>query len=208
MTSCPNLRGQHALPGEIGKGAGDADDVALADLAVEAEQQVGRGEVEEMQRMRLQDLPVMHQPPQLFRRRRQRPETGDQVHRLGGREMMADRTDAAQPLHHDRNLPIGTALDEGFEAAKFDDMQADLMDFIVVVEQDRDLAMTFDARHRFYGDTAQSSGRGGGFECAHVGSPLNRNEAVAIRGAARARRMRSVRYFQIASPEGGQPGRK
>ncbi len=39
----PEFAGQHALSREIGIGAGDADDVALGDLAGEAKQQVGRG---------------------------------------------------------------------------------------------------------------------------------------------------------------------
>ena len=89
--------------------------------------------------------------------------------------MVADRADAAQPLHHDRNLPIGAAFDKSLEAAKFDDVQADLMDLVVVVEQDRDLAVTFDAGDRIDGDAAQFFGMGGGFESGHVASPLNRN---------------------------------
>ena len=115
------------------------------ELAVEAEQQVGRGEMEEMQRVRLQDLAVVHQAAQLLGGRRQRLVAGDDVHRLGGGEMMADRADAAQPLHHDRNFPVRPALDEGLEAAELDDVQADLMDPVVLVEQDRDLAVAFDA---------------------------------------------------------------
>ena len=42
--------------------------------------------MEEMQRMGLDDLPVVQQAAQLLRRRRQRAVAGDEVHRLGRRE--------------------------------------------------------------------------------------------------------------------------
>ena len=71
----PELARQHALLGEIGEGGGDADDVALGDLALEAEQQVGRGEMEEVQRVRLHDLPVMQQAAQLLGGRGQRADS-------------------------------------------------------------------------------------------------------------------------------------
>jgi hypothetical protein len=79
---------------------------------------------------------------------------------------MRYRADAAQPLHHHRHFPIRPALDEFLEAAKFDDVQAHLMHVVVFVEQQRDLAVTFDARDRFDGDAAQGFGMGGGFEFA------------------------------------------
>jgi hypothetical protein len=60
------LAQQHALAGDVGVGLGHADDVALGGLRVEAEQQVGRGQVEEVQGVRLQHLAVVHQPPQLL----------------------------------------------------------------------------------------------------------------------------------------------
>ncbi len=68
---------------------------------------------------------------------------------------MADRADAAQALHRDRNFPIGAPLDERLEAAKLDDVQADLMNAVVLVEQDRHLAVALDARQRFDRDPAQ-----------------------------------------------------
>ena len=71
----PELARHDALHGEIGKGRGDADDVALGDLALEAEQEIGRGEMEEVQRVRLHDLPVVQQAAQLLGRRRQRADS-------------------------------------------------------------------------------------------------------------------------------------
>ena len=58
----PVFAQQHALLGQPGFGGGDADDVALRDFGIETEQQVGRGQMEEVQRVRLQDLAEMQQP--------------------------------------------------------------------------------------------------------------------------------------------------
>ena len=74
--------------------------------------------------------------------------------------MVADRADAAQPLHHHRHLPVGPALDEFLEAAEFDDVQPRLMDVVVLVQQQRDLAVALDARHRLDDDAAQVFGCG------------------------------------------------
>ena len=153
---------QHALFGDVGVIGGDADDIAPRRLAVETKQQIRRGEMEEMHGVRLQNLAIMHQPPQLFGGRRQMAVAGDGVHRLDGGEMVADRADAAQPLHRHRNLPIGPALDEGFEAAEFDDMQPDLMDLVFGVEQQSHLAVAFDPGQRVDGDAAEFFRAGGG----------------------------------------------
>ena len=182
----PELARHDAALGEIGEGRGDADDVALGDLALEAEQQVGRGEMKEVQRMRLHDLAVVQQAPQLLRRRRQRSEARDEVHRLGGGEQVTDRADAAEALHRDRNFPIGPPADEDLEAAKLDDVQPDLMDAILLVEQDRHLAVAFDPGDGLDGDATQLVGRLGGFEVEH-GAALNRNAGVGDRDAACAR---------------------
>ena len=78
--------------------------------------------------------------------------------------MVAHRADAAQPLHHHRRFPVGTALNEFLEAAKLDDMQPHLMHMVVLVQQQRHLAVSLDARHRVDGDAAQVLGVGGGFQ--------------------------------------------
>jgi CBS-domain-containing membrane protein len=64
----PELAQQHALARQLGVRLQHAYDVAGGDVCVEAEQQVGRRQVKEVQRVRLQDLPVVHQPPQLLGR--------------------------------------------------------------------------------------------------------------------------------------------
>jgi hypothetical protein len=165
------LAHEHALFGEIGKGRGDADDVAFGDLALETEQQVGRGKVEEMQRVRLDNLPIVEEAAQLLGGRCQGPEAGDDVHRLGRRQEVAHRADAAQALHRDRNFPVGPPTDEDFEAAKLDDMQPDLMNPILLVEEDRHLAVSLDPGDGLDGDAAQLVRRLGGFEIEHGERP-------------------------------------
>jgi hypothetical protein len=136
-----------------------------------------------VQRVRLHDLSVMQEPAQLLGRRRERAKAGDEIHRLGRGEKVADRADAAETLHRDRDLPVGPAADEDLEAAKLDDMEADLMDAILVVEQDRHLAVALDAGDRLGRDPAELLGRLGGFEVKHVNA-FNRNAGGRGRGAA------------------------
>jgi hypothetical protein len=112
--------------------------------------------------------------------------SGDDVHRLAGGDVMADRADAAQALHGDRHFPVRSAFDEDFEAAELDDVEADLMDPVLLVEQDRDLAVPLDAGHRFDRDLAQLVRRLRRFEVEHVGA-LSRSSGGCTRGAACAR---------------------
>jgi len=159
------LAQQDALLRDLGIFLRHADDVAPADFGVETEQQVGRGQVEEVQRVRLQDLAVVHQAAHLVRGRGHLGSADDEVERLARGEVVRDRADAAQTLHHHRHFPVRPALDEALEAAELDDMQAHLMHLVVLVEQDGDLAVALDARHGVDGDAAQVlAGDGGGFE--------------------------------------------
>jgi hypothetical protein len=116
MTSCPYLRSMHALHRDLGMILDDADDVAVGHRIVDAEQQIGRGEMEEMQRVRLEHLPQMHQPADLLGRRREPIDTDEPIARLGRGQVMTDRTDPAEALNQHRQLPIGPALDEFLEA--------------------------------------------------------------------------------------------
>ena len=177
----PELAQQHAALGGFRVLHRHANDVALGDVAVETEEQIGRTEVEEMQRMRLQHLAVVHQAAQLFGGRRQLLRADDDVERLGGGQMVRYRADAAQALHHDRHLPVRPALDELLEAAELDDMQAHLMHLVLLVEQDGHLAVTFDARYRVDRHAAQGFGMGGGFQAVGHGIPLLTSTAKARR---------------------------
>ncbi len=142
----------------------DPDDVARGDVGTETEQQVGRRQVEKVQGMRLQDLAEVHQAANFLCRRRQLLDAENHVQRLRCRQVVRHRTDAAQALHHHRHFPVGAALDEFFEAAKFDDMQAHLMHLVVVIQQDRHLAVALDARYGIDRDAAEFFGGEGGFE--------------------------------------------
>ena len=68
----------------------------------------------------------------------------------------------------------GRPCDERLKAPKLDDVQPDLMNPILLVEQDRHLAVPLDPGHRLNGDAAELLGRLGGFEVEH-GQGLNRS---------------------------------
>ncbi len=150
----PELAQQDPLDGEVPVLEGDADDVPDGRVGVHAEEQVGRDEVEEMQGVGLEHLAVVHEPPHLLGRRREPvgADADDDVHRLGGRQVVAHRADAAEPLDEDRRLPVGAALDEPLEAAELDDVEPRLGDLAVVVELDGDLAVALDSGDGFYRD--------------------------------------------------------
>jgi hypothetical protein len=60
---------------------------------------------------------------------------------------MAHGANAAEALHEDRHFPEGTAFDEALEAAELHHVEAGPLDPVVGVEQEGDLAVTFDSRH-------------------------------------------------------------
>ena len=138
----------HGAATEFGILLQNLEDVALGRRRVEAEQEVRRGQMEEVQDMALQDLAVMHQATHLLGGRRQRVDADDHVHRLGGGQMVAHRADAAQALHHDGDFPHQATADEPFEAAEFDDVQPRFLDLVLLVHVDGDLAVSFDTGHR------------------------------------------------------------
>ena len=59
------LAQQHTFAGDVRMGLRHADDVAPVHLGVKTKQQVGRGQVKEMQGVRLHHLAVMHQAADL-----------------------------------------------------------------------------------------------------------------------------------------------
>ena len=139
---------QHGAAAELRLFAQHLEDVALRGRGLEAEQQVGCGEMKEVQHVALHHLAIMHQPPHLLGRRRQHIDAGDLVHRLGARQVMAYRADAAQALDDDRHLPVQPPVDETLEAAELDDVQPRLVHLVVAVEVNCHLAVSFDAGHR------------------------------------------------------------
>jgi hypothetical protein len=142
----PELAHQDRAAAKLGVLLDEGEDIPLLGGRAEPEEQVGRGEVEEMQHMALHDLSVMHQAAHLLRRGRDRVGADDHVHRLGSGEVVAHRADAAKTLHDHRNFPQEPAPDEPFEPAKLNDMQPCFVHRAVGIEVDRHLAMAFDAR--------------------------------------------------------------
>jgi hypothetical protein len=146
---------QHTLAGQLGVLGGESDDVAPSGLGIEAEQQVRGREMEKMQRMRLQHLAVVHQPADLLGGRRQHG-ANHLVEGLAGGEVVADRADAAQPLHHHRHFPVRPALDELLEAPELDDVQSRLLDDARLVQQQGDLAVALDPGEGFDDDALEA----------------------------------------------------
>jgi hypothetical protein len=164
MHSWPNLRRPMPWRARSGWAAKSSTTLRSSRRGVEAEQQVWRRQVEEVQGVRLQDLAVVHEPPDPIGGRGQRGRADHRVEGLGGGQVVADRADPAQPLHHHRHLPVRPPDDEPLEAAELDDVQPHLMDAVSVVEEDRHLAVALDPRHRLDHDAAQGARVGGGVE--------------------------------------------
>ena len=122
--------------------------------------------MEEMQRVRLQHLAEMQQAAKFGCSRSKLIHADDLVDRFRCRQLMADRADAAQALHKKRHFPERATLDEFLETAEFNDMKSRLDDVIVIVDQQCDLAVSFDARDWIDGDAA-GGGRRGGFVRFH-----------------------------------------
>ena len=201
--------GDHLLPvfanedrpfTDFGKFLQNPDDVSLRHRCRESEQQVGRGEMKKIHRVRLQHLGIMHQAPHLLRRRRDAVHAGDHVHHLAGAEMMTDRTDAAQALDDDRNLPVHASADEPFEAAELHDMEARLLDLAGRVEPDGHLAVAFDAGDRIDDDFSA------GLADLDVASSFVFQQLYDSTGSRPVSSALSA--SQMVSAEGGQPGRK
>ncbi len=125
-----------AVAGQLRVGLGDAEDVALGGIGVEAEQQVGRGQVEEAEGVGLDDLGQVHQPAQVGPGRR-RLDREDLVARLGRGDQVADRADPADPGHDRRQLVHRPALADALEAAELGDVELGVGDLAGVVEVDR-----------------------------------------------------------------------
>ena len=89
---------------------------------VPAEQKIRRAQMEEAQRVALDDLAEVHQPAQLVGGGRD-VDGHDGVAGLGGGEQVADRADAADALGDAGHFAVGPALAEFLEAAELDDVE-------------------------------------------------------------------------------------
>jgi hypothetical protein len=150
----------------------DADDVADRRVGVEAEQQVRRREMEERQRVALDDLPEVDDPAQVGAGRR-RLDGHDVVDRLRRGDQVAHRADPADAGHEGRHLVDGTALGDPLEAPELGHVEVRVDDLAAVVELDGDPRVAFDP-----GDGIDDDGRAHGAS----GPPQRPNRAPATAG--------------------------
>ena len=111
-----------AVARELRVGRDHAEDVARGRVGVHAEQQVGRGQVEEAQRVRLHDLREVEDAAQVGRRLRD-AHGQDGVARLGRGDQVAHRADAADARHQRRHLVERPPFAELLEAAELRDVE-------------------------------------------------------------------------------------
>ena len=116
----------------------------IAGSASKPNSEVGQKPGEEVQGVRLEELPVVHEPAHLLGRGGELLTADEPVDRLGGAEVVAHGADAAEPLDGHGHLPEHTALDEPLEAPELDDVEPGLGNIIVFVEQQRHLPVPFD----------------------------------------------------------------
>ena len=154
---------QDAFFGDVGMRLRHTHNVALRHLGVKPKQQVRRRQVKKVQRVRLHELPVMHQAAHGIGAGAHGGRPDDAVKGFGCGQMVRHRADAAQALNHYRHLPVRAAFDEFLETPELHNVQTRLLDAVVLVQQQRDLAVPFDARHRVNRHAAQALGVSGGF---------------------------------------------
>ena len=168
-----------ARAGQVGVGGDHAEDVPRGRVAVHAEEQVGGAEVEEAQRVRLDDLPQVHQATELLGR------LGD-LHReddvtgLRRGHQVAHGADPTDPRRDAGHLPEGPTLAELLEATELSHVEPRVRHVPLVVEVDRDLGMALDPRDRIDHD------------------PLTRHDRLSLLPATRPGRHRTGTMCRLA----------
>ena len=119
------------------------EDVAAGRIGVHPEQQVRRRQVEEAERVRLDQLGQVDDATQVGGRLRDL-DRHDRVARLGRGDQVADRADPADPGHQARHLVERPALAQLLEAPELGDVELRVLDHASVVELDRDLRVPLD----------------------------------------------------------------
>ena len=123
-----------------------AQHVARGGIGIEAQQQVGRGEMEEAERVRLDELAAVQQLAQQDRGFRNL-HRHDRVAGLHRRQQMAHRANAADARGDPRHLVERPAFAELLEAAHLRHVKLRAGDAALVVEIDGDLGVSLDAGH-------------------------------------------------------------
>jgi hypothetical protein len=113
-------------------GGDDAEDVARGGVGLHAEQQVGRGEIEEAQRVRLDHLRQVQHAAQL-RGGVRNAHRHDGFAGLGRGDEVRDRADAADAGHEAGHLVERAAFGEFLEAAHLGDVKMRVLDFALAL---------------------------------------------------------------------------
>ncbi len=140
-----------AAAGDAGIRLDQPHDVARGRIAIHAQQQIGRAEVEEAQRVALDDLAPVHQPAQLLGARRD-AHAQDVVAGFGGGQDVADRADAADARGDAGHLPEAAPDAELLEAAELNDVKTRVCHLAVIAQHERDLGVALDAGYGIDGD--------------------------------------------------------
>ncbi len=151
MMCCPKRR--RPMPARPSSGLAAATPRMLRSLGIglHAQQQVGRGEIEEAQRVRLHHLRQVQHAPQL-RGGVRNAHRHDGFAGLGRGDQVRNRADAADARHQAGHLVERPALGEALKAAHLGDVEMRVLHFALVVELDGDLAVAFQARYWIDGD--------------------------------------------------------
>ena len=118
------------VAGQLRVGPQHPEQVPAVRLGVEAEQQIGRGQVEEAEGVGLHHLGQVQDPAQVGAGRG-RLDGQDLVAGLGRGDQVADRADAADAGHDRRQLVHGPALADALEAAELGDVEVGVGDLAV-----------------------------------------------------------------------------
>ncbi len=136
--------------GDLGLGGHQSEDVPGGRVRVHPQQQIGGAEVEEAEGVALGDLAEVGEGPQCHSSRGGL-HAHDGVTGLGGRQQVADRTDAAGSGREAGHFEDGPSSAELLESPELGDVEPSVGHLAGLVEVDRDLGVAFDAGHRVDG---------------------------------------------------------
>src|ERR1035438_2050123 len=178
-----------AVPADLGMGFDYAEDVAPGGVAIHAEQQIRRRQIEEAEGVRLHDLRQVQNGPQAHGDfRNAHGENG--VAGLGRGDQVADGANAADARHERGHLIERPALAELFEPAELRHVEIGLFHAALFVQVQRDLGMALDAGDRVDYDFLP-------WHCLYP------NFAAGVETFPSSK---SLRAEKIRSAEGGHPG--
>ena len=134
------------LEGQRRIGGDQPGDVSHLRIGVEAQDQVGASQLEEVHAVGLDDLPHVEQLAQLVPGGGG-PGAGDLVGRLGRSQVVADRADAADAGRDLGHLVVHPALAELLEAPELLHVKERAVHLTRIVQMDGDLGVPLDAGH-------------------------------------------------------------